>query len=96
MGRGWMFILSQTYTNLTEAEEEAASRQVHATHARIVSESVPEPATRRRLDIAISKTTQKLKGIQTLSPAEQEAADIMKENTEQPLTSSSFSVPSDY
>ncbi|GJQ90803.1 hypothetical protein Tco_0001942 [Tanacetum coccineum] len=64
--------------SLTEAEEEAAARQVHATHARIVSESVPEPARRRRSDIAISKTTQKLKGIQTLSPAEQEAADIMK------------------
>ncbi|GJW55534.1 retrovirus-related pol polyprotein from transposon TNT 1-94 [Tanacetum coccineum] len=62
----------------TSTEEEAAARQVHATHARIVSESVPEPARRRRSDIAISKTTQKLKGIQTLSPAEQEAADIMK------------------
>ncbi|GJU71132.1 retrovirus-related pol polyprotein from transposon TNT 1-94 [Tanacetum coccineum] len=64
--------------SLTEAEEEAAARQVHATHARIVSESVPEPARRRRSDIAISETTQKLKGIQTLTPAEQEAADIMK------------------
>ncbi|GJS20822.1 hypothetical protein Tco_0449454 [Tanacetum coccineum] len=118
--------------NLTKAEEEAAARQVHATHARIVSESVPEPARRRRSDIAISETTQKLKGIQTLTPAEQEAADIIiapqdnkeclgmtswinvrknadtemkdaekttditKETTEQPLTSSSFSVPSDY
>ncbi|GJV68750.1 hypothetical protein Tco_1484259 [Tanacetum coccineum] len=64
--------------SLTKAEEEAAARQVHATHARIVSESVPEPARRRRSDIAISETTQKLKGIQTLTPAEQEAADIMK------------------
>ncbi|GJY84100.1 retrovirus-related pol polyprotein from transposon TNT 1-94 [Tanacetum coccineum] len=64
--------------SLTEAEEEAAARQVHATHARIVSESVPEPARRRRSDIAISETTQKLKGIQTLTPAEQEAADVMK------------------
>ncbi|GJX12598.1 hypothetical protein Tco_0204356 [Tanacetum coccineum] len=64
--------------SLTEAEEEVAARQVHATHARIVSESVPEPARRRRSDIAISKTTQKLKGIQTLTPAEQEVADIMK------------------
>ncbi|GJR72875.1 hypothetical protein Tco_0085240 [Tanacetum coccineum] len=41
-------------------------------------ESVPEPAKRILSDIAISETTQKLKGIQTLSPAEQEAADIMK------------------
>ncbi|GJX06563.1 hypothetical protein Tco_0194495 [Tanacetum coccineum] len=64
--------------SLTEAEEEAAARQVHATHARIVSESVLEPARRRRSDIAISETTQKLKGIQTLTLAEQEAADVMK------------------
>ncbi|GJR28016.1 hypothetical protein Tco_1104248 [Tanacetum coccineum] len=64
--------------SLTEAEEEAATRQVHATHARIVSESIPEPARRRQSDITISKTTQKLKGIQTLIPAEQEAADAMK------------------
>ncbi|GJU49777.1 retrovirus-related pol polyprotein from transposon TNT 1-94 [Tanacetum coccineum] len=64
--------------SLTEAKEEAAARQVHATHARIVSESVPKPARRRRSDIAISETTQKLKGIQTLTPAEQEAADVMK------------------
>ncbi|GJY54775.1 hypothetical protein Tco_0446439 [Tanacetum coccineum] len=64
--------------SLTEAEEEAAARQVHATHARIVLESVPEPARRKRSDIAISETTQKLKGIQTLTPAEQEAADVMK------------------
>ncbi|GJR71278.1 retrovirus-related pol polyprotein from transposon TNT 1-94 [Tanacetum coccineum] len=64
--------------SLTKAEEEVAVRQVHATHARIVSESVPEPARRRRSDIAISETTQNLKGIQTLTPAEQEAADIMK------------------
>ncbi|GJT90930.1 hypothetical protein Tco_1079775 [Tanacetum coccineum] len=99
---------------------------------KIISESVPEPARRRRSDIAIYETTQKLKGIQTLTPAEQEAADIIiapqdnkeclgmtswinvrknadtemkdaektaditKETTEQPLTSSSFSVPSDY
>ncbi|GJU72039.1 hypothetical protein Tco_1263444 [Tanacetum coccineum] len=64
--------------SLTEVEEEAAARQVHATHARIVSESVLEPARRKRSDIAISKTTQKLKGIQTITPTEQEAADIMK------------------
>ncbi|GKF34927.1 hypothetical protein Tco_0108127, partial [Tanacetum coccineum] len=107
--------------SLTKAEEEAAARQVHATHARIISESVPEPARRRRSDIAIYETTQKLKGIQTITPAEQEAADVMKalkdssaknadtemkvaektaditkETIEQPLTSLSFSVPSDY
>ncbi|GKE09597.1 hypothetical protein Tco_1413148, partial [Tanacetum coccineum] len=76
--------------SLTEAEEEAAARQVHATHARIVSESVPEPArTIRQSSIAFrdtssvskkrtSGTSQKLKGIQSLTPAEQEAADVMK------------------
>ncbi|GJX33707.1 hypothetical protein Tco_0245264 [Tanacetum coccineum] len=64
--------------SLTEAEEEAAARQVHATHARIVSESILEPARRRQSNIVISETTQKLKGIQTLSPTEQEAVDIMK------------------
>ncbi|GKA41955.1 hypothetical protein Tco_0734615 [Tanacetum coccineum] len=63
---------------LNKAEEEAAARQVHATHAIIVLESVPEPARRRRSDIAISETTQKLKGIQTLTPVEQEAAGVMK------------------
>ncbi|GKA35345.1 hypothetical protein Tco_0721836 [Tanacetum coccineum] len=65
-------------SSLTEAKEEAAARQVHATHRRIVSESVPEPARRRQSDIAVSETTKKLKGIQTLTPAEQEAADVMK------------------
>ncbi|GJR57326.1 hypothetical protein Tco_1499488 [Tanacetum coccineum] len=76
--------------NLTEAEEKVAARQVHATHARIVSELVPEPArTIRQSSIAFrdtssvskkstSGTSQKLKGIQSLTPAEQEAADVMK------------------
>ncbi|GKG11788.1 hypothetical protein Tco_0346025, partial [Tanacetum coccineum] len=56
--------------SLTKVEEEVTARQVHATYARIISEFVPEPARRRRSDISISKTTQKLKGIQILSPAE--------------------------
>ncbi|GJW25058.1 hypothetical protein Tco_0038869 [Tanacetum coccineum] len=34
--------------SLTEAEEEAVAREVHATHARIVSESEPEPTQRRQ------------------------------------------------
>nr|GEV14976.1 hypothetical protein [Tanacetum cinerariifolium] len=38
--------------SLTEAAEEEAARQVHATHARIVTEPVPEPARRRPLGIA--------------------------------------------
>ncbi|GJX77666.1 hypothetical protein Tco_0324477, partial [Tanacetum coccineum] len=111
----------------------------------VSDESDPEPLIRRKTSrrkvvkkkppYHVSKkrtsgTSQKLKGIQSLIPAEQEAADIMKalkdskkiigrrpgtggsdegtvkdaektvditkETTEQPLTSSSFSVPSDY
>ncbi|GKE92378.1 hypothetical protein Tco_1573473, partial [Tanacetum coccineum] len=38
--------------SLTEAEEEAVAREVHATHARIVSESEPEPTQRRQSGIA--------------------------------------------
>ncbi|GKF88576.1 hypothetical protein Tco_0259453, partial [Tanacetum coccineum] len=34
--------------SLTEAEEEAVAREVHATHARIMSESKPEPTQRRQ------------------------------------------------
>ncbi|GKD65045.1 hypothetical protein Tco_1307153 [Tanacetum coccineum] len=75
--------------SLTEAEEEAVAREVHATHARIVSESEPEPTQRRQFGIAFrdsfivskkrsSDSSKKLKGIQTLTPAKQEAAHIMK------------------
>ncbi|GJR21320.1 hypothetical protein Tco_0969847 [Tanacetum coccineum] len=75
--------------NFSEAEEEAVAREVYATHARIVSESEPEPTQRRQSGIAFrdsfivskkrsSDSSKKLKGIQTLTPAEQEAADIMK------------------
>nr|GEZ82866.1 hypothetical protein [Tanacetum cinerariifolium] len=53
--------------SLNEAEEEAAARQVHATHARIMS--------------------QKLKGVQKLTPKEQEVADIMKALKESKKTS---------
>ncbi|GJU75850.1 hypothetical protein Tco_1272920 [Tanacetum coccineum] len=74
--------------SLTEAEEVVA-REVHATHARIMSESEPEPTQRRQSGIAFrdsfivskkrsSDSSKKLKGIQTLTPVEQEAADIMK------------------
>ncbi|GJX74074.1 hypothetical protein Tco_0312669 [Tanacetum coccineum] len=56
------------YISLAEAEEEAAAREVHDTHARIVTESVPEPArTIRQSSIAFRDTS-----------TEQEAADIMK------------------
>nr|GEX56298.1 retrovirus-related Pol polyprotein from transposon TNT 1-94 [Tanacetum cinerariifolium] len=39
-------------TSLAKAEEEEAARQVHATHARIVTEPVPGPARRRPLEVA--------------------------------------------
>ncbi|GKB14212.1 hypothetical protein Tco_0848135 [Tanacetum coccineum] len=44
---------------LTEVAEEEAARQVHATHARIVTESVPELARRRPSSIAFRDTYQK-------------------------------------
>ncbi|GJV51023.1 hypothetical protein Tco_1446764 [Tanacetum coccineum] len=85
-------------TSLTEAVEEEATRQVHATHARIVTESVLEPAKRRPLGIAFRDTSsvskkmspdpsQKLKGIQTLTLEEQLAADTMQALKESKKTS---------
>ncbi|GJW86449.1 hypothetical protein Tco_0161789 [Tanacetum coccineum] len=123
--------------SLTKAEEEAAARQVHATHERIVSESVPEPARKRRRMLGrqpdtsgSDKGTGKIPGIpdelifadaeddneetesdyddiykyrinvhknaDTEMKDAEKTADITKETTEQPLTSSSFSMPSNY
>ncbi|GJX42584.1 hypothetical protein Tco_0257574 [Tanacetum coccineum] len=71
--------------SLTEAEEEEAAMQVHATHERLVTESDPKPArrstSRRPSDIAFRDTSsvskkkspdqsQKLKGIQTMTAEE--------------------------
>ncbi|GJS47824.1 hypothetical protein Tco_0597945 [Tanacetum coccineum] len=75
--------------SLTEAAEEEAARQVYVTHAKIVIVSMPEPARRRPSSIAfrdnfqVSKKvsfdpSQKLKGVQSLTPEEQEAIDTMK------------------
>ncbi|GJW99013.1 hypothetical protein Tco_0180821 [Tanacetum coccineum] len=122
------------YISLTEAKKEAAARQVHANHTRIVSESVPEP-TRRRGEqdwywLGSDEGTGEIPGVpkeSIFADAEddneetesnfddiykyrfnvrknadiemkdaEKTADITKETTEQPLTSSSFSVPSDY
>nr|GEV78614.1 Ty3/gypsy retrotransposon protein [Tanacetum cinerariifolium] len=92
---------------LTEASEEEAARQVHATHARIVTECVPKPARRRPSGIALRDTSwvskkvsfdpsQKLKGVQSLTPEEQEAVDTIqalkeskKTNRRQPGTEGS-------
>ncbi|GJV18584.1 retrovirus-related pol polyprotein from transposon TNT 1-94 [Tanacetum coccineum] len=75
--------------SLTEAAEEEAARQVHATYERIVTESDLEPARRRPSGIAfrdtsgVSKKTshdpsQKLKGVQTLTLEEQIVAETMQ------------------
>ncbi|GKE46837.1 hypothetical protein Tco_1478095, partial [Tanacetum coccineum] len=47
--------------SLTEATKEEAARQVHATHERIVIESVPEPARRRPSEQLVADTMQALK-----------------------------------
>ncbi|GJR46105.1 hypothetical protein Tco_1314208 [Tanacetum coccineum] len=138
--------------SLTEVEKKATAREVHDTHARIVTESVPEPArTIRQSNIAFRDTssaskkrtsgrqpgtggsdegTGEILGVldeSIFADAEddnketesdyddiymyrinvrknaniemkdaEKIADITKKTTEQPLTSSSFSVPSDY
>ncbi|GJY94760.1 hypothetical protein Tco_0511121 [Tanacetum coccineum] len=76
---------------ITEAEEEEATRQVHATYVRIVTEFVPEPAKKKtgsrstrslviqdtpKLKPATSKL--KLKCIPSLTPEEQLTADTMQ------------------
>ncbi|GJS21183.1 hypothetical protein Tco_0449815 [Tanacetum coccineum] len=80
--------------SITEAEEEEATRQIHATHARIVTESVPKATKKKtgskstrsvviqdtpsdpKSKLAASKL--KLKGIPSLTPEEQLAADTMQ------------------
>ncbi|GKB49950.1 hypothetical protein Tco_0900703, partial [Tanacetum coccineum] len=62
----------------TEAKEAEAARQVHATHARIVTESVLKPTRRRKSGKVTSDPPKKLKGVPSLTPEEQEAADIMQ------------------
>ncbi|GJV97475.1 hypothetical protein Tco_1549052 [Tanacetum coccineum] len=75
--------------SLTKAAEEEAARQVHATHERIVTESNPEPARRRPSGITFRDNSgvsnkmspnlsQKIKGVQILTPEKQLAADIMQ------------------
>ncbi|GJT94363.1 retrovirus-related pol polyprotein from transposon TNT 1-94 [Tanacetum coccineum] len=90
----------------TEAEEAEAARKVHATHASIVTDSGPESAKKKsggrssksvviqdtpsapKSKPATSKT--KLKGAPSLTPAEQEAADILlKKVRRQPGTGGS-------
>nr|GFB03068.1 hypothetical protein [Tanacetum cinerariifolium] len=62
----------------TKAEEVEATRQVHATHAKIVTESVLEPTKRRKSSKGTSNPPKKLKGVPSLTPKEQQATDIMQ------------------
>ncbi|GJS79957.1 hypothetical protein Tco_0729838 [Tanacetum coccineum] len=87
----------------TEAKEAKAARKVHTTHARIVTESISESAKKKssgrssksvviqdtpsspKSKPATSKT--KLEGAPSLTPQEQEAADIMQALKESKKTS---------
>ncbi|GJU25915.1 hypothetical protein Tco_1164536 [Tanacetum coccineum] len=86
----------------TEVEEAEAARKVHATHARIMTETVPESAKKQsggrisksvviqdtlstpKSKLATSNT--KLKGAPSLTPQEQEAADIIQAHKESKKT----------
>ncbi|GJY20040.1 retrovirus-related pol polyprotein from transposon TNT 1-94 [Tanacetum coccineum] len=64
--------------SLTKVEEEEATRKVHATHARIVTETVPNPTRRKPSDKVSNEPSKKLKSVLSLTPAEQEAVDTMQ------------------
>ncbi|GKC47240.1 hypothetical protein Tco_1064962, partial [Tanacetum coccineum] len=76
--------------SLTEAKKAEAARKVHATHARIVAESDKKKSSgKSSRGVTIQDTLSapypkpatlkpKLKGAQSLTPAEKEAADIMQ------------------
>ncbi|GJS67018.1 hypothetical protein Tco_0681582 [Tanacetum coccineum] len=90
-------------TSLTKAVEEEAARQVHVTHARTVTESVPKPAkkktgSRSTRGVFIQDTPSapnpklaalklKLMGVQSLTLEEQEAAYTMQALKESKKTS---------
>nr|GEU31903.1 putative reverse transcriptase, RNA-dependent DNA polymerase [Tanacetum cinerariifolium] len=78
--------------SLTEAAEEEAARQVHATHARIVTKSILEPARRRPPGIAFRDTSkvskkvsfdpsQKLKGTGGLNKGTGRKPEVPGEST---------------
>ncbi|GJV70203.1 hypothetical protein Tco_1485712 [Tanacetum coccineum] len=71
----------------TKAEEAKVARKVHATHARIVTEYVPEPTRRRKSGKVTSDPPKKLKGVPFLTREEQEAANIMQALKESKKTS---------
>ncbi|GJV17745.1 hypothetical protein Tco_1363068 [Tanacetum coccineum] len=84
-----MFIKYSTGQIPPKKSRGKATRQVHASHARIVTEPVPKHARRRPSGIAFRDTSSvskkmspdpshKLKGVQSLTPEEQLTADTMK------------------
>ncbi|GJW34785.1 hypothetical protein Tco_0057705, partial [Tanacetum coccineum] len=82
--------LGKSISKTKDEEAEVARKQqqqVHATHARIVTESVPEPTKRRKSGKVTSTSKPKLKGTQSLTPAKKEAADIMQALKESKKTS---------
>nr|GEV87480.1 hypothetical protein [Tanacetum cinerariifolium] len=67
-----------TSINKTEAEEVEATRQVHVTHARIVTKSVLETTRRRKSSKVTFDPFKKLKGVPSPTLEEQKAADTMQ------------------
>ncbi|GKE21285.1 hypothetical protein Tco_1432797 [Tanacetum coccineum] len=65
----------------TEAKEVEAVRQVHATHARIVTESVPEPTKRIKSGKVTSDPPKKLKGVEGLSEGTRTIPGVLDEST---------------
>ncbi|GJV13772.1 hypothetical protein Tco_1355313 [Tanacetum coccineum] len=86
--------------SLDEAEEEEAAKQVHATHARILTESAKKKTSSRSSRSVVIQDTPcatkskpaaskpMLKGVQSLTPQEQEAANVMQALKESKKTSS--------
>ncbi|GJR73097.1 hypothetical protein Tco_0085462 [Tanacetum coccineum] len=72
----------------TEAEEAEAARQVHATHARIMTEYVPEPTKRRKLGKVTSDPPKNLKGTRGSSKGTGTKPGVPNESTVVSATSS--------
>nr|GEX71541.1 hypothetical protein [Tanacetum cinerariifolium] len=71
----------------TEVKEAKAARQVYATHARILTKSTLERNKRRKSGKVTFDPPKKLKGVPSLTPKEQEAADIIQAFKESKKTS---------
>nr|GEV78139.1 retrovirus-related Pol polyprotein from transposon TNT 1-94 [Tanacetum cinerariifolium] len=64
--------------SISQTKAEEAARQVHATHARIVMESVLELTKRRRSGKVTFDPPKKLNGVPSLTPEEQKVVNIMQ------------------